>query len=142
MKLKLSDLEEAYLFTEGGYGEDACYLCKQSGRIFYVSEYGDSDSDLPDDLEESDQYLILPSRDELDLGSRLVHRFVKQKLPQHVETVYGFFSRKGAYQRFKGLLSEIDRLDDWYAYESNQIRTALNNWCDANGVKLADGHDD
>jgi len=40
-------------------------LSKTTGKIFYISEFGDSD-ELPDDIEDSDDYIEIPHRNELE----------------------------------------------------------------------------
>jgi len=55
----------------GSMYENQTILCKETGEICYISEMGDSD-DLPDDVDESEKYIEIPHKNELDLGKNLV----------------------------------------------------------------------
>lgn len=48
------------------------------------------------------------------------------------------FRGRGAYRRFRELLVAANRLEEWYAFEREAVREALKQWCDANGVRLAE----
>lgn len=136
MKHKLSDIELAFDQSTMGFEGDVVYLCKSTGRAYYVSEFGDSDEDLPEDLDDNEEYLALPDKDELDLGSRLVHRFIRETAPALSDEVRAIFSRKGAYRRYKNFLIDHGMLDQWHAYENEQTTAALKTWCRENGIDL------
>jgi hypothetical protein len=99
------------------------------------------DEDLPDDLEESDRYIEIPHKNDLDLGSRLALRFASEQLPHELAAIEDFFRHRGAYARFKDLLSSTGHLDAWYAYEAEATQRALRDWCEANAIELDEtGH--
>ena len=75
-------------------------LFKTTGKIFYISEFGNSD-ELPDDIEDSDDYIEIPHKNELDLGKQLVFKFVSEHLPEELDRVSQIFRRRGAYSRCK-----------------------------------------
>ena len=137
MKHSLDNIENGYLFLNDSSEGNEVFLCNKTGRLYFISESGDSDEDLPDDLYENEQYLRLPDKHDLDLGSRIVHRFIQEHAPEFADDVRGIFSRKGAYRRFKGFLETNDMLDAWHAYENAQTESALKTWCKDNGIELA-----
>ena len=111
--------------------EPHAYICRKTGRIFFVSDGLDpEEDDLPDDLETSDQYQAAPHRRELDLGKPLALSFVRDELPGSRDKAREIFSRRGAYSRFKTLLRATGTLDKWYAYEQRAVEEALKEWCD------------
>ena len=55
---------------------------------------------------------------ELDLGKPLALDFARQFLPGDFDDVRQFFSRRGAYARFKDLLDRRGVLDQWYDFEA------------------------
>ena len=59
-------------------------LSTKTGEIFYISDYVDSD-ELPDDIEESEDYIEIPHKNELNLGKRLVFEFVSERLPDQMD---------------------------------------------------------
>lgn len=58
------------------------------------------------------------------------------KKPPLFARVGGIFHRKGAYSRFKELLSAEGRLEDWYAFEAAETDAALRAWCRENDIRI------
>lgn len=55
MKIRFNDIEDAFLFSSmGSMYENQAILCKETGEIYYISEFGDSD-ELPDDPEDEEK---------------------------------------------------------------------------------------
>jgi hypothetical protein len=134
------DLAMAFDFvSHGGPMEHNAYVSLDTGKIWWTSDSSDAfDEELPDDLETSDRYLAIPHKNELGPGSRLALRFVVQELPARYEQVEGFFRRRGAYARFKGLLEHEGVLDRWYAFEADADESVLRRWCAENGLELVE----
>lgn len=140
LRVRFRDLQEAFEFVSvGGGDEQEAYLCKKTGKIYYVSELADDLDELPDDVGDSDKFLQIPDKREFDLGRPLVLDFAREFLVDDFEDVRQFFAQKGAYARFKGLLERRGALDQWYAFEAKAEEGALRAWCEANGIELADG---
>lgn len=134
--MKYSDIEDAFLFVSASPPEENfAYLNKETGEAYYVSSFGDSD-ELPDDLEENDNYISVPHKNDLDLGRDLVFSFISANLPGEYERVRGIFSRKGAYARFKDLLEAKDQLEAWYEFERKATEKAIREWCKEKGIGL------
>ena len=68
MAVSFSDLRLAFEFVSGGMGENEAYLDRQSGKIYWHSEFGDNDEELPDDIDDQ-KYILIPDKRELDLGN-------------------------------------------------------------------------
>ena len=136
--MKYEDMESLFEYVGSGRRfERSAYLNRRTGESYLTSELGDSD-ELPDDFDESDDYLRIPHRNDLDLGQKLVFEFTEQRLPFAIEQVCGFFQRAGAYSRFRDLLDRNDLLDDWHKFEANRARAAILEWCGENHVELQD----
>jgi hypothetical protein len=135
--VKLDDLLEALEFVSAGQpSESEAYLCIETGVIHYQSDFGDPNDALPEDIEDSDKYVAIPHKQDLDLGRRLVLRFAEEQLPEALDDVYEIFRRKGAYSRFKDLLERRSRLQQWYEYEENRKKEALRQWCEDHGIPV------
>jgi hypothetical protein len=93
------------------------------------------EEDLPDDIDDSDRYLAVPSQRNLSLGRRLALAFAADEVPDDYGTVIGFFRRRGAYGRFKDLLDERGKLERWYEFESRATDEALAAWCAEHGIE-------
>lgn len=137
--VSLSELLDAVLFASTG--EDlggGAYLCRSTGKIYFVSDYVDPEEEIPADLEESDDYIAVPTSRDLDLGTRLVFAFVDDEMPEHRDEVSDIFRRKGAYGRFKGFLAHHHMLDRWHAFEAAATERAVREWCEAEGLQVSD----
>lgn len=135
--LKFDDLLDAFEFVSAGQPmEHEAYLCVGTGVIHYHSELGDDEEPLPDDIEDSEKYIAIPHKNDLDLGKRLALRFADEFLPDVVDEVYDIFRRRGAYGRFKNLLERRGVLQQWYEYEEKSRKEALRQWCKDSGIEL------
>jgi hypothetical protein len=119
--------------------EHSAYISLDTGQIYCVSELASMDEELPDDLDTSDRYLVVPHKTELDLGKNLALRFAAQELPDSYEQVASIFRRKGAYARFKQLLEDRGILENWYKFEAETTEKALREWCAENDIQIVKG---
>ena len=144
MPISFKELMETYELASMGsseYGEHHAYLGRESGKIYWHSEFSDLEEvndELPEDIEDEDKYIQLPSKRELDLGVPLVMDFVRQVLPRDFDDVSDMFDRRGAYGRFKQLLTRRGALQQWYDFEQQATERALREWCELNSIVLAD----
>ena len=137
------DLERAFDFVSSGAPyESSAYISRDNGKVYWVSDLiDDNEEDLPEDLGEVDGYIEIPHKNELDLGKRLVMRFVGRELSDEYNEVDDIFSRRGAYSRYKGLLEARGKLQAWYEYEERESREALQQWCEMEGIELVESED-
>jgi predicted DNA binding CopG/RHH family protein len=136
MKIEFDRIEDAFLFVSLGRPyEHMAYLCKESGKIYYYSEFGDNLEELPDDLDDP-KYITIPHKRELGLGRDLALEFAYKFIRHKADYVEYIFSQKGAYARFKRLLDKLGELQHWYQYEVEAQRKALLQWCKENGIEV------
>src|SRR5439155_26932887 len=101
MPVSFSDLQLAFEFvSSGGMGENEAYLDRQSGKIYWHSEFGDNDEELPNDIDDA-KYISIPDKRELHLGKSLVLDFAREFLPVDYHEARHIFSQRGAYRRYK-----------------------------------------
>src|SRR5438045_8067137 len=113
MPVSFSDLQLAFEFvSSGGMGENEAYLDRQSGKIYWHSEFGDNDEKLPDDIDD-EKFIAIPNKQELDLGKALALDFAREFLPDNYDEVRQLFNQRGAYRRFKALLLRRGALQRW-----------------------------
>jgi hypothetical protein len=134
------DLELAFEFVSfGAPSENTATISIATGKIRWHSVSFDvEDGDEPDDAEDAGGHITVPHKNDLDLGSRLVFRFVSQQMPHDYDTVADFFRQRGAYARFKNLLQRRGMLERWYEFEEHAADEALLAWCEENGIRLVD----
>ena len=131
------ELELAMHFvSDDSMSEHEARISRASGEIFWLSELINEEEPLPDDIDDDEHYVSVPSQRDLDLGKRLVLKFIESELPEHQDEVRQIFSRRGAYARFKGLLEQLGKLDDWYDYERAAVRAALCDWAREVGIEV------
>jgi hypothetical protein len=72
------ELRDAFDFVSAGETFDhSAYISLDTGRIYWRSRETDlAEEDLPDDIDDSDRYLAVPSQRDLGLGRRLALAFV------------------------------------------------------------------
>ena len=101
-----------------------------------MSEANPLDEEIPEDLGESDRYIAIPHKNDLNLGSDFALRFAAEQLPNLYSRVERFFRHRGAYAQFKDLLASEACLDKWYAFEAESTAQALKNWCAENEINV------
>src|ERR1700746_1007111 len=137
MAISSSDLRLACEFvSSSGRGENEAYLDRQSGKIYWHSEFGDNDEELPDDIDD-EGYISIPDKREPDFGKPLVLDFAREFLPVDYDEVRHIFSRRGAYRRYKDLLVRRAALERWYDFSNKAEEAALREWCAENGIDLS-----
>jgi hypothetical protein len=135
----LHDVEDAFDFVSFGESKDhVAFLCRATGEIRWHSESGDDEEPLPEDVDDPEKYIAIPDRHDLGLGKPLALRFAARELPEDLERVEDFFRHRGAYGRFRNLLAERGRLDEWSAFEAASRQQALREWCEDNGIELVE----
>jgi len=133
---KFEAIEYGFNFVSFGPPmEHEAYLSLETGEIHLHSEYGDTEP-LPENINEPGKYISIPHKNDLDLGKRLVLRFVSEYMPDDLADVQNIFSRRGAYSRYKDLLNSRGLLEKWFEYEDHAGNEALRQWCQEQGLEL------
>ena len=137
--IKFDKLLEAFEFAScsGGFNSNA-YVDLETGHVYWVADEMEEFEEVPDDIETSDRYLVLPDKRDFELGRNLAFSFAAETLPNEYENVVDCFRKKGAYGRFKDLLDRHDALTQWHEFEAKQTEIALREWCRQNDIQLDD----
>ncbi|EJN13068.1 hypothetical protein PMI42_03685 [Bradyrhizobium sp. YR681] len=144
MPARFGDILQAFEFADVSGGMEGCraFVCRQTGKIYYQFEDDDlqelKDDELPDDIENETKYLPVPNSHGLDLGKPLVLAFVREHLPSDLDQVRFIFSKRGAYENFKTLLSRRRAIDDWHDYRNQATERALRDWCKLHSIEITD----
>ena len=136
--LDFDDLESAFFWVSGaGPIQNSAYISRATGQVYWIFEDSAVDKELPDDIDDGTLYLAVPHKNDLDLGRNLVFEFAEEHLPDSMHKVRSFFSRRGAYARFKDLLEYKDLLQQWHEFEREATENALHDWAKSNGFELS-----
>ena len=137
--LNFNDLESAFEWISDAESfQNEAYISRATGQIFWISDAIGEDEEFPDDIEDETLYVAIPDKNDLDLGKNLVFEFVEQYLPDDYNKVRSFFSKRGAYSRFKDLLEYRNHLEQWYEFEDDATEKALRRWASENGFEFYD----
>jgi hypothetical protein len=92
---------------------------------------------LPDGIEDDENYVAIPRKQELGVGKPLALDFAREFLPKDFDDIRYMFSKHGAYQKFRALLIKKKLLDRWYDFESKATERVLREWCELNSIEVA-----
>jgi len=136
--IKFDDLENAFEWSSAGgdFSDSEAIISKHTGEIYYLSEGEPVEGELPADIDDESLYVSVPNKHDLDLGRSLALKFASNLSPDMYSSVERFFSKSGAYSRFKDLLEREGKLDAWYSYERDAIKNALIEWADSEGLTV------
>jgi len=141
MPVSFDDILLAFEFAGlDGAGLHRAILCRRTGKIYFHYEFSDLEEfndELPDDVEDEEKYIDIPDKRELGLGKPLALNFAREFLPNDFDEVRYMFSKRGAYQKFRALLTRRNVLDLWYNFESKATEQALREWCKLNSIEVA-----
>ena|GEM_PF-4009662 len=104
MKIKFEYLEFSYESSSMCLSdENAAYLCKKTGIIYYDSE---APKDAPpENIDTNTSFIRLPRKWELYLGKFLAFGFIEKFMPSHMQEIYKIFRRKGSYSSYRLFLN-------------------------------------
>ncbi|MGL9623835.1 hypothetical protein QRQ56_38355 [Bradyrhizobium sp. U531] len=144
MPVQFKDILQAFEFGDvgGGMGECHTFVCRETGKVYYQFD-DDSlqdleEDELPDDIEDETKYLPIPNSRDFGLGRPLVLAFARERLPDDLDEVRYIFSKRGAYQKFKTLLSRRGAIDAWHDYRDKATERALRDWCEVHSIEIVD----
>jgi hypothetical protein len=138
VSVSIDYLRNAFEFVSSGSKfENEANISVATGDIYLVAAIAGI-NEMPDEAVESDDYIGVPHKNDLDLGRDLVFAFVDQHLPDESDAIRDIFRSRGAYRRFKHLVESRGMLDSWYTLEENTVETALREWCEEVGIRLRD----
>jgi hypothetical protein len=136
MAFKFRDINSAFGDVNMGIpGGNVALLDKETEKIYYRSDFAGYD-EIPDGAYASEHTVEIPHKNDLDLGSRLVFRFISETFPEGYDKVSEIFTRRGAYGRYKKWLIANHLLEKWNDYSNAAEEEALREWCADNGIEL------
>lgn len=129
-------IEDAFNYiSEGQPGERKAMVHRSTGKVFLASVEAGFDQVLPEFGSDSD-YLLIPSRQDLDLGKGLILEFFNTHAQAEVPQVKAIFNRSGAFRNVKALMRSLHLLDLWHLYEEQRIEELLRKWCQDRGLAI------
>jgi hypothetical protein len=118
MPAGFQDILFTFEFVSGD-GSNEALLCRRTGRIYWrsaLSGLDEIEEELPDGIEDDENYIAIPRKQELGLGKPLALDFAREFLPKDFDEVRYMFSKRGAYRKFRALVMQRNVLDRWYEF--------------------------
>lgn len=138
MPASFKDILDAFEYVSfGSMYEHEAILCRRTGKIYFRSESGDDEEELPDDIDNEEKYIAIPHKNDLDLGKQLALRFAALHLPNELGGIEDMFRKRRAYSRFKDVLSRNGALEKWYEFEAKAQEEAIRDWCKVNEIEIS-----
>jgi len=152
IRVKLDDIIEGLEFQSD---ETSWFLNKKTGEVVLINDYemraaeeGNPLEDFPDweqdqvriareIIAETDQYIPLPTKFEIDEYS-IMERFCVSLDNQEISDIlYDLISGSGAFRRFKDAIYKFGIEDKWHTYRNNAIKEIAIEWCRENGIEFS-----
>lgn len=130
------DLHLAVEHVTGGQVHGAtAYVDRHTGAILWAGD--GMEEPLPDDIDDEERDLPVPSKKELGLGRNDALAFTEEHAPQLLDRAEAIFRRAGAFQSFKVLMHDAGLLPQWYAHQDARLWETLEEWVEEEGLQLA-----
>jgi len=87
-------------------------------------------------LENQQDYLSLPEKYDFN-EYRIMEKFIARVvIPAQSEMLYQSIKGKGAFRRFKTVLTKLGLVDEWYEYRGKKLHEFVEFWCEENKVNF------
>lgn len=141
--LSLKEFLDAYQMTDFGVlTETRAFLNADDYSILVTSDFEEDDEEDVESRLANGRWIEFPNRHDLDLGKRLALRFADEYLDDAgYDRVCDFFSRSGAYGRYKDFLEDRGLLQKWYEYSELAEVNAVRWWLEENKISYKDDVD-
>ncbi len=110
-------------------------LCKDTGLIFFRSEWGDI-NEMDDEELDCDEFVEIPHKNELDLGQTWSSNLQRSIWPANA-TSFQRFSRDVGLMDGSKTCSQKSLLKSWYGFQNRREEEALRQWCLENEIEMA-----
>ena len=100
-------------------------------------EYMDEEAPVPSASGLDARYVPVPAAGILGIGDGLILRFAATQLADDQDMVRDLFRDRDT-EGFARLLEERGAAEAWERFHAEVTRTALQRWCEENGLQLAD----
>jgi hypothetical protein len=136
--VNLDELERAAMMVEDGGGTVTAMVSRETGMVHLLNdEYMDEEAPTPSASGGNDGYVPVPPAGMLGIGDGLVLRFAAKHLAADQDIVRDLFRGRNT-EGFARLLEERGAGEAWERFHEEVTRTALQRWCEENGLQLAD----
>jgi predicted AlkP superfamily pyrophosphatase or phosphodiesterase len=129
-------IEDAFNYISTGQpGDRRAMVNRVTGKVFLESAESVFDK-IPPEFDSDSDYLLIPSRQDLDPGKSLILEFFNTHAQAEVPQVKAIFNRSGGFRNVKALMRSLHLLDLWHIYAEKRIEELLRKWCQDNGLGL------
>jgi hypothetical protein len=108
------------------------YLNCKAGEFFPLIE-GMEEYEMREEIEDSDEYLPIPTQYELNEYA-IMAEFVSLQDTRMQKILTMAIEGKGAFRRFKNTIQEYGIDTQWYAFQHEKLKEKAIEWCRDNGL--------
>jgi hypothetical protein len=134
LRVKLQEIVEAIDLPNRDWQS---YLHRESGAIVTITEdmviVPDGDELNREDVEDSDEYLPLPTSFEIDEWS-IMRKFTAERPEPLGSDLLDALSGRGAFRMFRAVLKRARIEDEWYRFRERAFVTIAREWLDEHGI--------
>ena len=126
------------MMVEDGGGTVTAMVSRETGMIHFLNdEYMDEEAPVPSASGSNGDYVPVPPAGTLGIGDGLILRFAATHMAGDQDTVRDLFRDRNT-EGFARLLEERSAGEAWERFHEEATRTALRQWCEENGLELAE----
>ncbi len=126
MPVAWSEILDAFEFLSSSaeFGNSA-WVCRETGAVHMHSDWDEELWPLPEDIDDAEKYVALPSPRDLELGRPLVMRFAAERLDEHYDEIAAIFFPQGRLSALQGLSRPHRRPRELVRLRRDRVRAAL-----------------
>lgn len=114
--------------------EWVAYINRRTGQLVTVTDYDREESTEAVEVENSPDFLALPSEFDLDEYS-IMERFCLSRADSDLFAKLGSLIRgRGAFRRFKEAIRRAGIEDEWYSFRQESLESLAASFLDAHGI--------
>ena len=107
-----------------------------------ISEYPEWQRELilkAREIQSTDNFVELPDKSDID-SYAMMERFCQEYSDRHVSaTLSAAIKGKGAFRRFKDMISDLGIENEWYRFEQQRLEEIAVEWLEAEGIPFMRG---
>jgi len=112
----------------------AAYINRRTGQLVTITEYDREESTEALQVEESPDFIALPSKFDIHEYS-IIERFCESVSdPELQQQLFSAIRGGGAFRRFKDMIRHSGAEDDWYAFRQTALESIASSFLDAHGI--------
>jgi general stress protein 26 len=99
---------------------------------------GDDDDDLLEEIEENLDYIAMPTKYDIHEYEIMRSFTYAQKEGKFQDQLFRAIGGKGAFRRFREVVEDFDKLDEWYGYKEASYEQIGREWANRHNIEVVE----